>query len=204
MLSVQTLARRIRQRLHDTDAITYEDEEILDCINNGVRFIRRAIADVRPALLMSETKGTLPTGVKSVTLNARPTKIINVTVGTPEKALEETELAFAIHEHRDNTGEPKEFYLTGTQTINFYPIPDAPTPYTIRTVNDITELAMNGTSPLNTEFDDLLIEYATIRLSVGNEYDMTQESQLLANIYAQIQALLAPPPAGIITKGYWS
>ena len=53
------------------------------------------------------------------------------------------------------------------------------------------------------EFDDFLIEYAAIRLSVGNEYDMTQESQLLANIYAQIQTLLTPPPPGIITKGYW-
>ena len=203
MLSVKTLARRIRQRLHDTDAITYEDEEILDCINNGMRFIRRAIADIRPALLMSESKGTLPKGVSSITLSRRPTKIINVTAGKPEKALEETEMAFAIHEKTDTPGTPKEFYLTGTQTINFFPTPDAATPYTVRTVDDIAELEWEDSSPLNTEFDDLLIEYATIRLSVGNEYDMTQESQLLANIYAQIQTLLTPPPPGIITKGYW-
>ena len=203
MLSVQTLARRIRQRLHDTDAITYEDEEILDCINNGVRFIRRAIADVRPALLMSETKGTLPTGVKSVTLNARPTKIINVTVGTPEKALEETELAFVIRERSDREGVPEKFYLTGSQTINFYPTPQEPTPYTIRTVDDIKELTWEDDSPLLTEFDDFLVEYATIRLGAGNEFDMTQEGQLMANIATQIQENLFPPPSGISTKGYW-
>ena len=79
MLSVQTLARRIRQRLHDTDCITYDDENILDCINCGVRFIRRIIARLRPALLMSEKIGTLAAGIKAIELDTRPTKIISVT-----------------------------------------------------------------------------------------------------------------------------
>ena len=114
MLSVQTLARRIRQRLHDNDCITYDDEEILDCINCGIRFIRRIIASIRPALLMSETTGTLAAGIKAITLENRPTKIISVTVNG--KALEETELAFATHKP-EATGELKEFYLTGAKTI---------------------------------------------------------------------------------------
>ena len=104
MLSVQTLARRIRHRLHDTDEITYSDEEILDCINCGVRFIRRIIARLRPALLMSEMAGILTAGENSITLANRPTKIISVTAGG--KALEETELAFAIHKD-DAEGEPE-------------------------------------------------------------------------------------------------
>ena len=111
-------------------------------------------------------------------------------------------MAFAIHK-ADATGEPKEFYLTGTQTINFYPTPTEPTDYTIRTVDDIKELTWEDNSPLLTEFDDFLVEYAAIRLSVGNEYDMTQESQLMANIATQIQQVLIPPPVGIITRGYW-
>lgn len=201
MLSVQTLARRIRQRLHDTDEITYDDENILDCINCGVRFIRRIIARVRPALLMSESGGALPAGVNAITLDIRPLKIINVTVNG--KALEETELAFVIRERSDCEGVPEKFYLTGSQTINFYPTPREPTPYTIRTVDDIKELTWEDDSPLLTEFDDFLVEYATIRLGVGNEFDMTQESQLMANIAAQIQENLFPPPSGISTKGYW-
>lgn len=201
MLSVQTLARRIRHRLHDTDEITYSDEEILDCINCGVRFIRRIIARLRPALLMSEMAGILTAGENSITLANRPTKIISVTAGG--KALEETELAFAIHKTDDGAEKPEEFYLTGTQTINFFPTPTEPTPYTIRTVDDIAELVWEDNSPLNTEFDDFLIEYAVIRLGVGNEYDMTQESQLMANIAAQIQEVLIPPPVGVIVKGYW-
>lgn len=197
MLSVQALARRIRQRLHDTDCITYDDAEILDCINCGIRFIRRIIARLRPALLMSETTGTLATGVNAITLTKRPTKIISVTAGG--KALEEKELAFAIHKEDNGAEKPEEFYLTGTQTVNFYP-----TPYTIRTVEDIAELTWEENSPLNTEFDDFLVKYAAIRLSVGNEYDMTQEAQLMANIVAQIQQVLIPPPVGIVVKRYWS
>lgn len=203
MLSVQTLARRIRSRLHDKDEITYDDEDILDCINNGVRFIRRAIANLRPALLMTEHTGTLPKGVKAITLETRPTKIVNITAGNPEKYLYETEMASSLYK-KNKDGAPEEFYLTGTQTINFYPTPDEVTPYTIRTVDDIKELAWEDNSPLLTEFDDLLVEFAAIRLSIGNEYDMTQETQLLANIMAQIQQILTPPPAGFVMEGYWA
>lgn len=240
MLSVQTLARRIRARLHDTDSIAYDDADILDCINNGVRFIRRAIADIRPALLMSVHEGTLAAGTKSITLENRPTKIISVTAGDQiikteiiytgkkiyhnwektwgnhspiynrnekhtyaEKSLHETEMAFVIPRRSDSFGTPREFFLTGSQTLNFFPIPNQETKYTIHTVDDVKELAWTDSSPLNTEFDDFLVEYAAIRLSVGNEYDMTQESQLMANIVAQIQRILVPPPAGILTQGYW-
>lgn len=240
MLSVQTLARRIRTRLHDTDSIAYDDAEILDCINCGVRFIRRTIADVRPALLMSEVEGVLEAGTKSVTLEKRPTKIINVTAGDriikseiiytgkkiwhnwekiwhnhspiynrheintySEKALHQTEMSFVVPRPSDKEGTPREFFLSGTQTINFYPIPKLKTKYTIRTVDDIEELVWTDNSPLNTEFDDFLVEYASIRLSIGNEYDMTQENQLMSNVAAQIQRILMPPPAGVLTRGYW-
>lgn len=241
MLSVQTLARRIRYRLHDTDSIAYDDEEILDCINCGVRFIRRTIADIRPALLMSEAEGIVEAGTKSITLEKRPTKIINVSAGdkviktesfrdskkiyhnferiygnptpiyTPltvintysEQWLHETEMAFVVPRDREYIGTPREFFLTGSQTINFFPVPVATTKYTVRTVDDIEELTWNDKSPLNTEFDDFLLEYATIRLSTGNEFDMTQETMSIASITMQIQRLLIPPPAGILTLGYW-
>ena len=204
MLSVQTLARRIRQRLHDTDEITYDDENILDCINCGLRFIRRTIAGLRPALLMTEHSGTLPANVSAITLETRPTKIINVTVGEDNEPLFETEMAFAIHKNISGAGMPTKFYLTGDKTINFYPIPVVATPYTIRTVDDIEELTWDDNSPLNTEYDDFIVEYAAIRMSLGNEYDMAQESQLMANIVAQISKILTPPPTGLIVKGYWS
>ena len=240
MLSLKTIAKRIRTRLHDTDGIAYDDEEIIDVINCGIRFIRRAIADIRPSLLATIRRGVLQVGEKSIVLEVRPTKIIHVTAGDEiinsetnyfsekiyhnrkkiwhnydpiftevvtnyysEKGLRQTELAHVIKFKTDKDGTPKEFYLTGTQTINFFPIPDKETAYTILTVDDIEELTIEDKSPLNTEFDDFLVEYATVRLSIGNEYDMTQETQTMTNIYAQIQQILLPPPVGVIVKNYW-
>ena len=66
------------------------------------------------------------------------------------------------------------------------------------------EIGAEGSSPLNNEFDDFLIDYVVIRLSIGNEYDMTQENTLMANIVAQIQQMVMPPPSGIIVDSYWS
>ena len=83
---------------------------------------------------------------------------------------------------------PKEFYLTGTKTINFFPIPERPTKYTVITVDDIEELSLDDNSLLNTDFDNFLIEYANIRLSIGNEYEVSQEQQVMANIYSQIHS----------------
>lgn len=162
-------------------------------------------------------------GTRSITLEKRPTKIINVTAGDriiktevyytgkkiyhdfdkifrnrnpiynrhekrtySEKSLHKTEPAFVMPRPSDAEGTPREFFLTGSQTLNFFPIPNRKTKYTVRTVDDIEELSWTGKSPLNTEFDDFLIEYAAIRLSVGNEFDMTQETQLMANIAAPI------------------
>lgn len=112
---------------------------------------------------MSESKGILPAGLRSVALMNRPLKIINVIA--KGKALEETEMAFAIHEKTLTAEEPQGFYLTGTQTINFFPAPTSAIEYIIRTVDDIAELTWEDDSPLLTEFDDFLVEYATIVLN---------------------------------------
>lgn len=240
MLSLQVIMRRIRKRLHDSDSIAYDDEEIVDVINCGIRFIRRAIANIRPSLLASTTEGILSAGTKSIVLDVRPTKIIHVTAGNKitktiktynsekiyhnykkiwrnhdpictevvtnyysEKALRRTELAHIIGRGSEQSGTPREFCLIGNQTIRFFPIPDVDTKYTLLTINDITELSLTDNSPLNTEFDDFLIEYATTRLSIGNEYDVSQESELMMNIYSQIQQILLPPPSGVVVRGYW-
>lgn len=204
MISIQTIARRVRQRLHDMDNITYDDEELLDCINSGIRFIRRMIAKYRPALLMSEVSGILLKGGDRIPFESLPLKIISVTIGEgdKEKPLRETDIASAVREKYSNTG-PEEFYFAG-DSIYLCPATIEDTIFTVRKIDGFTEVGLNDTSPFMDEFNDFLIDYATIRLSVGNEYDMTQEAQLMANIVAQIHEILMPPPAGIQIRGYWS
>ena len=68
---------------------------------------------------------------------------------------------------------------------------------------DLEELTIDDNSPLLTEYDDFLIEYATIRLSIGNEYDVSQEQVIMGNIISQIQQMLFPPPPGVRVRGYW-
>lgn len=240
MLPLRTISRRIRLKVHDVDEVTYPDDEILDSINCGVRFIRRAIATIRPALLASAHEGILAAGTNEVILPVRPTKIIHITIGDriiksdksffskkvfenwekvfqnysplfvekvtntySETALHRTELANIIVNRSDSVGMPTEFCLIGEKTIRFFPTPQQDVKYTALTIDDIEELSMEDNSPLNTEFDDFLVEYATIRLSVGNEFDMTQEQMAMSNIYSQIQQILMPPPSGCVTKGYW-
>lgn len=241
MLPLRTIAKRISMRLHDSDDITYTDEEILENINYGIRFIRRAIAIIRPSLLATVHEGILSAGTRSIELDVRPTKIIHISAGdvivksvttysskkiyhnrekiwknhSPictkkvintylEKSLHRTELANIIVKSSDTTGTPEEFCLVGDKKIIFYPIPENDTKYTALTIDDFEELDLEDNSPLNTEFDDFLVEYATIRLAIGNEFDMSQEQQIMSNIYQQITQILSPPPAGVVTQSYWS
>ncbi len=240
MLPVKTIIKRIRATLHDSAAVTYDDEELLDVLNNGIRFIRRTIAEVRPEELMETTKGILAPGEDSVTLDKRPLRIIRVRAGDEiisstttdgesdliygnqkliynnqdliyvepivdakykEKTLHATNLRHIPDD--DGHGAPAAYYKTGLKTIHFWPVPQVETAYTICTINDIEELTMEDDSPLIDDFDDFLMEYVSLRLAIGNEYDESQETQVMMNIYNQIRDLLAPPPVGVVVDGYW-
>ena len=110
-----------------------------------------------------------------------------------------------LHHIREKflTGRPKSFYRVGLQCLKLYPKPRKETGFTVRTVDDVEELHFEDMTPLLNEFDDFLIEYAIYRLSLTDEFDMTQEQQIIANIHQQISNILAPPPAGAVVHGYW-
>ena len=97
----------------------------------------------------------------------------------------------------------KYFYRVGLQSLKVFPIPKFETAFTVRTIDDFEELTMEDETPLLNDFDDFLIEYATMRLSIDNEYDATQEQQILSAIQSQIAQILSPPPTSAQVKGYW-
>ena len=239
MLSIKAIISSVRTTVHDTDAITYDDEQIVSVINNGIRFIRRTIADVCPEVLISTTKGVLAPGEDTVELAKRPLRMIRVKAGneimssvtdknsplirrnynlifnnknmifdetttTTYKELTLQETNFRHVPDENGNGKPTMYYRTGLKTIHLWPVPKVETAYTIDTIDDIEEVTAEGNSPLLTDFDDFLIEYTSLRLSIGNEYDESQETQIMMHIYNQIRNLLAPPPAGIAVQGYWN
>ena len=243
MLPLATIAKKIRRGLHDTDSITYDDEDIIDAINCGMRFIRRTIADIQPAMLATEHKGVLSPGQSSIVISGGISKVLSMTLGSEinktvityhsdkiyhnynriyqnrnplysetetvfykEHPIYESEQAHSVWDSYNDgvrEGTPEVFYRTGIATINLYPIPNETTAYTIVSIDDLDELTLKDKSPLLTEFDDFLVEYAVTRLSITNEYDVAQESQVLANIVNQIQRMLVPPPDAIEVYGYW-
>ena len=97
----------------------------------------------------------------------------------------------------------KYFYRVGLKTLKLFPAPKFETAYTVRTIDDFDELNFEDETPLLNDFDDFLIEYATMRLSIDNEYDATQEQQILSAIQSQIAQILSPPPSGTVVRGYW-
>ena len=224
--------------MHDSADITYDDDEIVTVINNGIRFIRRTIADVCPEMLISTAKGLLAPGQEVVELDKRPLRMSRVKAGDEivssvtekhsalirknynlifnnknliydqtttttykERTLEATN--FRHIPDGNGSGRPEMYYRTGLKTIHFWPVPTTETAYTIDTIDDIDEVTIEDNSPLLSDFDDFLLEYTSLRLSIGNEFDESQETQVMMNIYNQIRDLLAPPPVGVVVQGYY-
>lgn len=240
MLPVKTLIKRIRRVVHDTDAITYDDDEILAVINQGVRYIRRTIADNKPEMLAGEViTGMVKAGERSIDLPYRPMLLIYVRAGSEVASSEETYSSDKIYHNwnlihhnktkicskqtvvkyrtrriqeanisqiygdMDREGEPEVYYLTGDRTVNFYPLPRADMSYDILAVEDMDDLTIDDSTPLLNEYDDLLVEFANVRLSVENEYDVSADSQIMSTIQSQIIRLLHIPPTGVTVQGYW-
>lgn len=241
MLPVKTLVKRIRRVVHDTDAITYDDEEILTVINEGVRHIRRQIADNKPEMLVKEpVSGLIQPGERSIELPYRPLTILYVRLGDEVVSSEEIYHSDKIYHnwnliYKNHTpifskevitkyrtlkvqeanlseiygdmnreGTPDAYYVTGEKTVNVYPLPRKETWYEILAIPDVEELGMEDSTPLLSDFDDLLLEFANVRLSITNEYDVSSDSQVMANINSQILKLLHIPPTGITVQSYWS
>lgn len=241
MLPVKTLIKRIRRVVHDTDAITYDDDEILAVINQGIRSIRRIIADNRPEMLAGDVvSGVIKAGENSIELPNRPLLFLYVRAGSEVASREEVSTSEKIYRNfnliyhnktpifsekqvnikyrikriqeanmsqiygdMDRQGEPEVYYLSGIKTVNFYPTPRADTCYNILVVDDMEDLTADDTTPLLNEYDDLLVEFANLRLSIENEYDVSADSQVMNTIQAQVMRLLHIPPTGVTVQGYW-
>ena len=122
------------------------------------------------------------------------------------KTFEEHKLKETNIQHvgiRNKTGRPREFYRTGWKSLKISPIPEKETAFTIKIVDDIEEMRYEDHIPLIAEFDDFLIEYAVMRLSIDNEYDISQEQAIIGSIQQQIMNMLAPPPVSVQVRGYW-
>ena len=200
MLSVSDMIVRIRASTHDKQETGYTDKELLGYINDGVRLIRRTILQTAPAVLAdAPIIGTTVEGETSVTLDKQISKIISVFVNEKQMHRINNE------DIRQQTGEPHCYFISNFNTINFYPFPDKPINYFINVVNDMQLLTLEDNSPFPNELDDFLYEYGITRASIGNEFDVSQESTIMSNMISQIESTVRriDAPDGLDILGYW-
>lgn len=203
MLAVEELIKRVRILVHDEQETGYDDIAILNCLNAGSRFLRRMILQLKPELLSNVTKGNLNTNENIIELDFIPVKIVDIRING--KRIIYKSRADILN--MDMRGFPYAYFITGLKTINLYPMPDKPINYEILAVEDIKEMTLsdddNGKSPFPNEFDDMLIEYALIRLSMGNEFDMSQEMSVMSQIVAQLENILRERDTVYVISGYY-
>lgn len=99
MRPIKDIIRKIRIVIHDEDGINYDERDILNVINAGLRFIRRTIAEIQPELIMETSVGILQAGEDTIKLRHIPMKIIELTAG--DKVLSSTK-DFASKKIRSN------------------------------------------------------------------------------------------------------
>lgn len=201
MLTVRKMIERIRAETHDQQEVGYADEDLIHYLNDGVRFLRRTILTINPFLLVNmEQDGKLMKGAKDIVLDAMPSHICSVRVngallqqGNPLLIDDTTEV-----------GQPTQYFLQGLQKIRVYPVPDVDYSYEILAIKDVPRLeSTDEKSPFPDDFDDWLYEYAVLRASMANEFDMTQETSVMSTIVQQVQEVLyGMSPIGIETNGY--
>lgn len=184
MLAIKEIIKRIRVPTHDKSETGYEDEDILYAINGGIRFIRRLIKDYKPLMLANPpVPGTLVAGTNFIKLDFTVTKMLDIRING--QVIGVTDLSNIVD--MGKTGTPYAYYMTGFDTVCFYPTPSADVTYSIIAVGDLDEVTIEDKSPFPNDFDDFLIEYAVIRLSMGNEFDVSQETTVMSSILQQIE-----------------
>ena len=185
--TVTEIINRIRINISDNDQeIGFTDDNLLGWLNSASRFVRREIARIKPTLIASKATGTLSAGLETITLPYAPMKIIDVRVDN--KKLDTTTID-AIDDMTD-TGRPEAYYLLGLTGLQLHPIADGAYAYSALYVPEYEPLTLVSTLPLPSDYDDVLTEYVSIRAQYRNEFDMSQEMQLMATLVDQIQTMV--------------
>lgn len=173
-----------RIKINDTNAYRFTDEDMTNIVNEAIRFIRNIFIKEVPDMLVDPAiEGVLESGENSIQLTVQPVQYTDVRCNG--KLLHKT----SIHSIRDlkRTGEPEFFVITGVSSIAVYPIPTQKTDYSIRVITAPVVVQNNDdVMPFPDDFNDSIIEYTAMRLSLIDEYDQSVEIQLLQQIQSNI------------------
>ena len=203
-MTLKTIINRVRANTHDKDNLEYEDTTVIDYINDGIRFVRRTIMAIDPLQLVeSPITGTLTPGQNTITpVNSKKmSAILEVRVDGVNLKKDTPWLI----DNLAATGSPKSYYVTGFGTINIWPVPTQKCEYTILAVPDMKILSeADDEFPMMNDLADFVVEYASIRSSLTNEFDVSQENAIMGSIVSQIEDMVRRYNTDSIQlSGYW-
>lgn len=213
MMTVKEMIAKVRQTIHDAKSIEYSDAELISYLDDGNRIMRRTAMSIYPEVLVSNmigrnvelienADGSIERKVIDKVVSEQPfTKIIRVLLdGVQLEPISASEVI-----RFKETGQTMFYYLTGFNTVNFFPAPSAEHEYRIDYIADMKLLDLKeDASPYPLVLDDILIEYAVLRSAISDEFNMQKESSLLSTIISQIEDVLRNmSPVKTQVKGYW-
>lgn len=207
MLTAREIIVRARINISDEQETGFSNDALLGYVNDGIRILRRTLLDTNPDLLIDydgtlhikagETQATITDAGTNIKLSAITCVRIN------GRKLQHGDFRNIQNLHR--RGVPCIYYTVGSSKIGVYPAPDEPTDVTITGIRDQNLLtSLDDASPFSLDIDDFLVEYVGVRAAMTDEFDVSQETQLLSQITAQVENyarnMLSP---GITVDGVW-
>ena len=186
MISVETLLDKLRRTLKDEDKNSYSDEELIDYIEAGISFIRRIIISENPEYIATGVaRGTIPAGTNELEL---PTACYVYDVRIDGKKIPRENLS-SIQDITQE-GDIKKYVLLNGREILFFPIPQKDQEFKVMGVFDQPRLSPTSNTPFNSDIDNLIFEYVILRAGMGDQFQMSQETQLMQVIATQVEHLL--------------
>jgi len=194
---------RLRAMTHDERKIEYSDNEFINYINDGVRFVRRVILDTYPSMLADMLlEGVLHANRDIIYLYDAPTRILSVKMNG--KRLRQIN-PLSEEEERKKRHGPTSYYVFGFDKIKIIPRPTFPMRFEVVGIEEFTPLKKpEDVLPIPVDFEDAVGEYAILRASLTNEFNMQEEAQITMMIRSEIEERLkAFLPSGVQVEGYW-
>lgn len=192
MSIINTLLLSARYKLQDVAGSTFSDYVLMDQYNNGNKILRNTILDHLPMQLSEKITGTVLVN-DVITIPKKPIKFIDIRINKRRvNKINITEIPDLT-----TTGEPRAYYLTGTSTMNPYPIPDKTYDYVITYIPESITMQNTDDSGYQTDVEELLVQYIVAMLS-GKGFD------LVAEYNATIGKLLGGIETGVtVIDGYY-
>lgn len=183
----------MKYELQDVAGDVYSPYVLMDQYNKGNKLLRKTILDNMPMQLAEEVTDNVNSG-ESITMIKKPIKLIDVRVN--KKPI--NKIAMTAIQDKTITGEPRAYYMLGTNTLKLYPIPDKTYSYEITYIPESVTMTDDLDSGYQTDVEQLLIRYVVATLT-NSSFD------LVAEYNATVGKLLGSIETGVtVIYGYYS